>query len=49
MVEYLFRLFVKCQKRQVVVKVRAIEVALELVVLSNLIIDQYQRGFIFGA
>ena len=46
MVEYLFRLIVKCQKRQVVAKVRAIEMALKLVALSNVVFDWYQREFI---
>ena len=48
MVEYLFRLFVKCWKHQVVAKVRAIQVFLELVVSSNVILYQYQCGFIVG-
>ena len=46
--EDLFRLLVKCRKRQVVEKVRATNMALDLVASSKVILDQYQRGFLFG-
>ena len=39
MVEDLFRLIVKCRKRQVVAKVRVVNMALKLVASSKVILD----------
>ena len=46
MVEYVFRLLVKCQKRQVVSKVRANDMAIKLVASSIVILDRYQHRFL---
>ena len=48
MVKYLFHLLVKCRKHQVVAKVRATEMALKLVAMSNVILNRYQHGLLVG-
>ena len=48
MVEDFFRLTVKCRKHQVGVKVRDIEMALDLIASRNVIFGRYQRGFLAG-
>ena len=46
--EDLFRLLVKCRKRQVVEKVRANEMAFDIVASIKVILDQYQHRFLVG-
>ena len=48
MIEDILCLLVKCRKRQVLAKVREIEMALKLVASSNVILYRYQRGFLVG-